>query len=98
MRANSIFNILEGQDVLMLAEGLNIFNHKISKSLAGKTLIQSDIRQKTGCTVIAIKKDDEMAINPAPDTILSEGQEIILIGQFEGESAFNSLYISKSND
>lgn len=93
MGANTIFNIMEGQDVLMLAEGVNIFNHKVEKSLAGKTLIESDIRQKTGCTVIAIKKNGDMTINPDPECKLKKGQEIILIGQFEGETQFRELYV-----
>ena len=95
MGANSIFNILEGQDVLMLAEGLNIFNHKVERELAGKSLIESDIRKKTGCTVIAMKQEGEMVVNPTPDSVLKEGQEIILIGQLEGESKFNKLYTKK---
>lgn len=93
MGANSIFNILEGQDVLMLAEGLNIFNHKVGKYLAGKTLIESDIRKKTGCTVIAMRKNGEMVVNPSPDSVLKENQEIILIGQFESESKFKEAYV-----
>ena len=96
MGANTIFNIMEGQDLLMLAEGVNIFNHKVEKSLAGKTLIESNIRQKTGCTVIAIKKKGDMIINPEPDTVLKQGQEIILIGQFEGETQFRELYIKNN--
>ena len=95
MGANSIFNILEGQDVLMLAEGLNIFNHKVEKELSGKSLIESDIRKKTGCTVIAMRQDDEMVVNPSPDSVLNEGQDIILIGQLEGETQFNELYAKK---
>lgn len=95
MGANSIFNILEGQGVLMLAEGLNIFYHKVERELAGKSLIESDIRKKTGCTVIAMKQNGEMVVNPAPDSVLNEGQDIILIGQIEGESKFNQLYAKK---
>ncbi|MDZ7720346.1 MAG: NAD-binding protein [Balneolaceae bacterium] len=93
MGANSIFNILEGQDAMVLAEGLNVFNHRINKKLAGKTLIESNIRQETGCTVIAIDCEDEnMDINPSPDTVLELDKEIVLIGSFEAENAFNKKY------
>lgn len=92
MGANSIFNILEGQDVLMLAEGLNIFNHKIGKHLAGKSLVESDIRKKTGCTVIALQEGDKTVVNPPPDSVLYEGQKIILIGQFESEREFKESF------
>lgn len=96
MGANTIFNILEGQDVMMLAEGLNIFNHKVTATLAKKSLMQSDIRQKTGCTVIAIRENGEMKINPDPNTVMNPNQELILIGETKGEKIFNDLYI-KSN-
>lgn len=93
MGASTIFNILEGQDVMMLAEGLNIFNHKVSSTLAGKNLIQTNIRKKTGCTVIAIRENGEMTINPDPEMKMNTDQELILIGESEGEKMFNELYI-----
>ena len=93
MGANSIFNIIEGQDVLVLAEGLNIFNHKVNKKLSGKSLIESNIRQETGCTVVAIKcKDDGMVVSPKPDRVLELNQEIILIGSAQGEMQFSRKY------
>jgi len=93
MGANSVFNILEGQDVLVLAEGLNIFNHRVNKKLAGKNLIESDIRQDTGCTVVAIKcKDEGMIVSPDPQRKLELNQEIILIGSAKGESDFTGKY------
>jgi len=96
MGANIIFNILEGQDVLMLAEGVNIFHRKVSKNLAGKSLIESNIRQETGCSVIAIQAQDEMIINPDPEYKLKQNQDIILIGKFEGESKFNKIYMGNN--
>lgn len=93
MGANTIFNILEGQDVMMLAEGLNIFNHKVSSTLEGKNLIQTDIRKKTGCTVIAIRENGEMTINPDPELPMNTDQELILIGDSKGEKMFNDYYI-----
>ena len=95
MGANSIFNILEGQDVLVLAEGLNIFNHKVNENLAGKSLIKSDIRKDTGCSVLAVKCKDRMLVSPEPSRSLKMGEELILIGSPEGESDFSSKYEKK---
>lgn len=98
MGANSIFNILEGQEVLTLAEGLNIFNHKVNKKLAGQSLIESDIRKETGCTVVAIKcKNEGMIVSPDPKRILKMDQEIILIGSADGENDFSSRYEKDKN-
>jgi Trk K+ transport system NAD-binding subunit len=96
MGANSIFNILEGQDVLVLAEGLNIFSHKVNENLAGKSLIQSDIRKDTGCSVMAVKGADKMEAGPEPNRVLEIGEELILIGSPEGESHFSSKYEKKT--
>lgn len=93
MGANSIFNILEGQEVLVLAEGLNIFNHKVNQKLDGKSLIESDIRKETGCTVVAIKCNDKgMIVSPDPKRVLKMNQDIILIGSSEGETLFTNKY------
>jgi len=92
MGANSIFNILEGQEVLVLAEGLNIFNHKVNDNLAKKSLIQTDIRKETGCTVVAVKCKDKMEVSPAPDRVLNKDEELILIGSPEGENKFSNRY------
>lgn len=97
MGASTIFNILEGQDVMMLAEGLNIFNHRVTSTLAQKSLQESNIRQRTGCTVIAIRENGEMKVNPDPKTVMHPDQELILIGETKGEKAFNDLYIQSNH-
>lgn len=97
MGASTIFNILEGQDVMMLAEGLNIFNHRVTSTLAQKSLQESNIRQRTGCTVIAIQENGELNVNPDPNTVMHPDQELILIGETKGEKAFNDLYIQSNH-
>ena len=92
MGANSMFNILEGQDVLILAEGLNIFNHIVNKKLAGKRLADTVIRSETGCTVLAINSNDEMIVSPEPDRVIQMGDELILIGSPEDENLFSDRY------
>ena len=89
--ANAIFNFLMQEGTLMLAEGLNIFRLRAPKSLVGKTLIQSKIRETTGCSVVAIKADGVMAINPDPQAPIQETAEMILIGNYEGEKKFLQL-------
>lgn len=92
MGANSMFNILEGQDVLVLAEGLNIFNHIVNEKLAGNRLIDTDIRSETGCTVLAISSKGKMTVSPDPARMIQIGDELILIGSPEDESMFSNRY------
>ena len=86
--ANAIFNFLMNEETLLLAEGLNFFHLHTPRSLVGKTLAQSGIREKTGCTVIAIQRQDDTMINPEPAIEIGASDELILIGTYDAENAF----------
>jgi len=61
---------------------------RVPQALAGKNLAQSKIRELTGCSVVAIKVNGVMAINPDPQASIQENAELILIGTYEGEKKF----------
>jgi len=86
--ANSVFNYLRNEDTLLLTEGLNIFHIKTPEYLSGKTLLNSQIREGTGCTVIAILRDGRMTINPEAKTVIKKDDELLLIGTFDAEKSF----------
>jgi Trk K+ transport system NAD-binding subunit len=84
--------LLKPDDVLMLAEGLNVFRADIHASLVGKSLVESQIRMQTGCSVIAINQDGKMVSNPDPSVRLSEKDELIMIGTDDAEKRFLKQY------
>ena len=86
--AEAIFNFLMNEETLLLAEGLNFFHLPSPRALIGQTLARSGIREKTGCTLIAIRRGDETFINPAPAITIETDDELILIGTYEGERSF----------
>lgn len=86
--ANAIFNFLKNEDTWMLAEGLNIFRLKAPRSLAGKILARSGIREASECTTVALREKGTLTVNPDPQTLIKEGAEMILIGTVEGERKF----------
>jgi Trk K+ transport system NAD-binding subunit len=92
MGSNRIINILKPEEVLMLAEGLTVFKAAMPSLLTGKTLFGNNIREKTGCNVVAIQSGKQMNINPAPDVILERDDELILIGTAEAEKLFIEHY------
>ncbi|MAO66515.1 MAG: potassium transporter TrkA [Balneola sp.] len=92
MGANAVFNIFEENDIVMIAQGLNVFSLDTPKKLIGRSLIESDIRHKTGCNVIAYQVAGEQIINPDPSKPIPENSEIILIGQSEDEQRFIDFY------
>ncbi len=93
MGANAIFNLLKRSDILMVAEGLDVFKVAVPSSLAGKPIEGADIPQSTGCSIVAITTDDRTEINPNPELPLPAGGEMILIGDVEAEDRFLQRYV-----
>jgi len=92
MGANAIFNILERNDIVTLAEGLNVFTTKTPPELVGKNLMESQIRQKTGCNIISIRSDSEQTINPDPEFEIPQNSELVLVGTTEDEKKFMETF------
>ena len=92
MGANMIFNCLKRSDVRMVAEGLNIFRVPVPEALVGQSPAESHVRARTGCTVVATWRDEEMQVNPDPSVALVAGEEIVLIGDAESERRFFERY------
>ena len=90
--ANAIFNLLKRSDLLMVAEGLDVFKLAVPAKLAGKRIDEADIRSRTGCSVIGLDANGSTVINPGPDAVLETGAEIVLIGTVEAENQFLSLF------
>ncbi len=95
MGANTIFNLLERSDILMVAEGLDLLRVQVPKQLANKTVGQSSIRKETGCTIIAVQDGDTLEINPEPCLVLPADGEIIMIGTVEAEKKYFEIYGAK---
>jgi voltage-gated potassium channel len=92
MGANVLFNLLQRGDVLLLAEGINVFEVDVPPSLAGQTLAESAIRKTTGCSVIALDHGEGMQVNPPPHARLERGTKMIVIGNAESEERFLARY------
>lgn len=89
---DAVFSFFTKEDVLMLVEGLTLFRVQAPQSLDGLSLAQSRIRQDTGCSVVAIKQDGRLVINPGPSVLILKGAEMIVIGTYEGERRFFRTY------
>ena len=92
MGANAIFNILERNDIIIIAEGLNVFTINTPAHLVGKSLKDSAIRQDTGCNVLSITTEDNQIINPKPDLEIPGESELVLVGTNEDEKKFMDLF------
>ncbi len=96
MGANAILNVLQGGDVVMIAEGLDVFRVPVPPGLRGVELRQSGIRGDTGCHVVAFQDGDQLETSPGPETRLPSGPdgELILVGTTYNEGRFMDHYNS----
>ena len=86
--ANNIFNLSKRGNILMIAEGVDVFRVKTPKALVGKAIGQTSIQQESGCNVVGISANGSIIINPSIDTNLPADGEVILIGSVESEERF----------
>ncbi|HSJ10377.1 MAG TPA: NAD-binding protein [Longimicrobiales bacterium] len=98
MGANAIFNVLEQDDVVMIAEGLDVFRTRVPPSLAGRPLIESQVRERTGCSIVAVEVGGETIVNPDATTPLptDPDAELIIIGSTEAERRFLDAFLPGS--
>jgi len=90
--ASAVMNVLQGDKFVLVAEGLELFQVTVPPRLAGRSIIESSIRENTGCSVVAIRTGRGMEVVPSPTTTLAVDSEIILIGTAEAEQRFLDLY------
>ncbi len=92
MGANAIFNYLQRGEMVLLAEGLNIFKVNMPEKLCNKKISELELRDQTGCTIVGLEKNGEIIMHPEPDFRLSSVQKMILIGTLESEKKFWKYY------
>ena len=92
MGASAMVNLLKRSEILMLAEGLDLFSVRVPEPLAGRSIAASRIRERTSCSVVAIRTEGGMEVVPGPDQTLPAGGDILLIGTLEAEDRFLALF------
>lgn len=96
MGADAILNVVEQNDLFMLAEGLDVFRYPTPPELVGRTLAESHVRERTGCSIVAIETDGAVAVGPPADAHIPAGTELILIGTPANEHRFREAFARRS--
>ncbi|MCR5281972.1 MAG: TrkA family potassium uptake protein [Lachnospiraceae bacterium] len=68
-------------DYIKLDDNYAIFEVKLPKDWIGKTVCQVDIRQKFGINIMALKKDGDMNLAIAPDTVFEKDLTLLVLGE-----------------
>jgi voltage-gated potassium channel len=93
--ANTIFNLSKHESILMIAEGVDVFRVKTPALLVGKIINDASIREKCGCSVVALSDNRSLMINPYAEVMIPRDGEMILIGSVESEEKFFKRYRPK---
>ncbi|MGH7477500.1 MAG: potassium channel family protein [Longimicrobiales bacterium] len=86
--AESIIALLRGRELLVLGEGFDAFRLPVPRSLAGRTIADSQIRARTGATIVAIRADGRLIPNPTPDVRIPGDAELLLLAPSEQRDRF----------
>ncbi|WP_435182652.1 potassium channel family protein [Halobellus sp. EA9] len=60
--------------------------------LVGTSLAKADVRARTGSTVLAVERDDELRTDVGPDFRIRSGDTLVVAGTDEAVNAFNERY------
>lgn len=90
--AASIYNLLQHGRLVTVAQGLEVFDTKVPAAVAGRRIIDSGLREATGCTIVGYRDQGGLTANPPATTVLEAGHGLVLIGDLAAREAFLRTY------
>jgi voltage-gated potassium channel len=91
----AISSMARGQRIIELGEGVELFEEELPQTLNGKTLAESAIGARTGLSVVAVEREDELSTAPPASEPLTEGCRLFMIGTPEQHETFRREYGTK---
>ncbi len=85
-------SLLQGRELGLLGEGVELFAVSLPRMLAGLTLSDSGIGARTGLNVIGIQHNGSLITNPSASTKLQKESELIMLGSTQQRQAFTEAY------
>lgn len=86
--AGTIFNHLSPSDLLLVAEGLSLVRVATPPALVGRSIVESEVASRTGCSMVALITAGQTIVSPPPRTVLSAEMDLVLIGSVSAENEF----------
>ncbi|SFM32704.1 potassium channel family protein [Methanolobus profundi] len=80
---------------IMLYEGIDIEKHTVigDRGLANKTVLDIDLRNRFGCTIIGIERNGTVITDILPSTVIREGDIVAVVGGKEEIAKFKEKYV-----
>ena len=67
-------------DYIEVEGAYSIYELSLPQNWVGKTVAQIDIRRKHGINILGVRKNGMLDLNVTPDTLLSPGASILVLG------------------
>jgi voltage-gated potassium channel len=92
MEATAIFDIVRRGNLLLLAEGIEVFTVPVPAPLVGRSIADARLREDTGCNVFAVRIGGGVATPPNIAAPLTAADQLILIGDRKDEQRYFERY------
>jgi Trk K+ transport system NAD-binding subunit len=89
----AVMSLLRGHPPVLLGEGVELFAVPVPAALAGRPLQDSGIGSRTGLSVVAVRRGEQLTAPLTSDTLLPAGAELIMLGSDEQRAAFNEAFL-----
>jgi voltage-gated potassium channel len=88
----SVFSTLQGRELILLGQGLEFFALEIPRALVGKSLVEAQVRARTGLNVVALQTETGTQPGPPPDQPLAPQGRLLAVGTREQRERFADAF------
>ena len=93
--AEAVMSLLEGHELVILGEGVDLFSVRLPPSLEHKTLAETGIGSRTGLSVVAVRQDGLLVTHLRASMQMEPGSQLIMLGSVRQRRAFDEAFGAK---
>ena len=90
--AETVVSLIEGHELVILEENVDLFSVQLPPSLENRTLAESGIGSRTGLSVVAVQQDGELVTNLRASMQLEAGAQLMMLGSVQQRRAFTDTF------
>ena len=90
--AEAVLSLIEGHELVVLGEGVDLFAVPLPRSLRGKTLAATEIGSRTGLSVVAVEQGGQVVTSLRASMTLESGAELVMLGSVQQRRAFDARF------
>jgi Trk K+ transport system NAD-binding subunit len=88
----AVMSLLRGRPPVLLGEGVELFSVPVPSGLAGRRLRDSAIGSRTGLSVVALERGEQLVAPLTSETVLPAGAQLLMLGSPEQRAAFADAF------